>query len=140
MHPDRHIIYQTAIQRMVTQALEEKETRFQADHAGDTDEQLLQYLRSCAQQLGHTPYPKEIVGGQYILRRFETWEKVLSAAKLPRPTTPNKVSAFALVIAETQQQEELYRQKMVLKKQKHQQRLQKQAQARKQYLQENLAK
>ena len=98
MHPDRQIIYQTAIQRMVTQALEEKETQFQADHAEDTEEQLLQYLCACAKELGHTPYPKEIVGGRYLLQRFETWENALTLARLPKPNTPNKVSAFALVV------------------------------------------
>ena len=140
MHPDRHIIYQTAIQRMVAQALEEKEVAFQAEHAGDTDEALIQYLCTCAQELGHTPYPREIVGGQYLLQRFETWEKALSLAKLRRPTTPNKASAFALVTEETQRQEELYRQRKALKMQKHQQRLQKQAQAQKQYRQEQTTK
>ena len=125
---------------MVTQALEEKETQFQADHAEDTEEQLLQYLCACAKELGHTPYPKEIVGGRYLLQRFETWENALTLARLPKPNTPNKVSAFALVVEETHRQEALYRQKKAMKKQKHQQRLQKQAQARKQYMQDQAKK
>lgn len=137
MRPDRHIIYQTAIQRMVNEALEEKETAFSQAHAADTDAQLLDYLRICAVNLGHTPYPKEIVGGMLLLARFGTWENALRSAKLPQPTTPNKASTFALVIQEIQRQEELYRQKKVMKKQKHQQRLQKQAQARKQFQEAN---
>ena len=137
MRPDRHIIYQTAIQRMVNEALEEKETAFSQAHAADTDAQLLDYLRICAVNLGHTPYPKEIVGGMLLLVRFGTWENALRSAKLPQPTTPNKASTFALVIQETRRQEELYRQKKALKKQKHQQRLQKQAQARKQFQEAN---
>ena len=132
LHPDRQIIYQTAIQRLVNQALEEKETQFAAEHAADTNVQLLQYLRECAKTLGHTPYPKEIIGGKYILDRFETWENALRSANLPRPTTANKVSTFALVIEETKRQEEAYRQKKVMKKQKHQQRLQAQKKKREQ--------
>ena len=132
MHPDRQIIYQTAIQRMVNQALDEKETQFAVEHSADTNTQLLQYLRESARTLGHTPYPKEIVGGQYILDRFETWENAWQAAKLPRPTTANKISTFELVIQETRHQEEVYRQKKVLKKQKHLQRLQAQKKKREQ--------
>ena len=132
MHPDRQTIYQTAIQRMVNQALEEKETQFAAEHAADTNVQLLQYLCECAKTLGHTPYPKEIIGGKYIQDRFETWEKAWQAAKLPRPTTPDKISTFALVVQETRHQEEVYRQKKVMKKQKHQQRLKAQKMKREQ--------
>ena len=132
MHPDRQTIYQTAIQRMVNQALEEKETQFAAEHAADTNVQLLQYLCECAKTLGHTPYPKEIIGGKYILDRFETWENAWQAAKLPRPTTANKISTFALVVQETRHQEEVYRQKKVMKKQKHQQRLKAQKMKREQ--------
>lgn len=140
MHPDRHIIYQTSIQRNVNQALEEKEKRFAADHASDTDAQLLQYLCYCAKELCHTPYPKEIVGGRLIEARFETWENAWRSAGLPRPNTPNKVSAFALVIEETKRQEAIYRQRKIEKRQKHQQRMQKQMQAQKQYLQEKVKK
>ena len=117
---------------MVNEALEEKETAFSQAHAADTDAQLLDYLRICAVNLGHTPYPKEIVGGKLLLARFGTWENALRSAKLPQPTTPNKVSTFALVIQETKHQEELYRQKKALKKQKHQQRLQAQKKKREQ--------
>ena len=140
MRPDRQIIYQTAIQHNVNMALEQKETQFASDHATDTDAQLLQYLCGCAKELCHTPYPKEIVGGRMIEARFETWDNALRAAGLPRPTTANKVSAFALVIEETKHQEELYRQRKIEKRQRHQQRVQKQMQAQKQYLQDQTKK
>jgi hypothetical protein len=117
---------------MVNEALEEKETAFSQAHAADTDAQLLDYLRICAVNLGHTPYPKEIVGGKLLLARFGTWENALRSAKLPQPTTPNKASTFALVIQETKHQEEVYRQKKVMKKQKYQQRLQAQKKKREQ--------
>lgn len=139
MHPDRQIIYQTAIQRMVNQALEEKEAQFAAEHASDTNVQLLQYLLECAKTLGHTPYPKEIIGGKYILERFISWENALQAANLPGPTTPNKISTFALVIQETKHQEEVYRQKKAMKKQKHQQRLQAQKKKREQNQQKDVS-
>ena len=136
MHPDRQVIYQTAIRRMVAQALNEKEERFAAEHSSDTDAQLAAYLRQCALHLRYTPHAKEIVGWQYILERFGTWEKAIRAARLPLPTTPNTPSKFQLVLDEYEHQQVLYRQKKADKKQKHQQRMQKQAEQRRQYAKE----
>ena len=136
MHPDRQVIYQTAIRRMVAQALNEKEERFAAEHSSDTDAQLAAYLRQCALHLKYTPHAKEIVGWQYLLERFGTWEQAIRAARLPLPTTPNTPSKFQLVLDEYEHQQVLYRQKKADKKQKHQQRMQKQAEQRRQYAKE----
>ena len=40
-YPGRNNIYEAAIKRMVTQALEAQEQDFLVTHAADTDEQLL---------------------------------------------------------------------------------------------------
>lgn len=136
MHPDRQAIYQATIRRMVTESLNEKETRFAEEHASDTDEQLTAYLQKCALEMNHTPHPKEIVGWRYILERFGTWEQAIRAARLPFPVTPNTPSKFPLVMNEYEHQQVLYRQKKADKKVKHLQRMQKQAMQNKQFAQE----
>ena len=136
LHPDRQVIYQATIRRMVEEALTEKEKQFASDHTSNTNAQLAAYLRQSALELRHTPHAKEIVGWQYILERFGTWEKAIQAARLPLPTTPNTPSRFQLVLDEHERQQVLYRQKKADKKKKHQQRMQKQIAQRKQYAKE----
>ena len=118
---------------MGTEALNEKEACFAAEHSSDTDAQLVTYLRQCAAGLGYTPHAKEIVGWQYLIERFGTWEQAIRTARLPLPTTPNTPSRFQLVLNEYAHQQTLYRQRKAEKKQKHQQRLDRQAVKRKQY-------
>lgn len=54
-------------------------------HEEDTDDQLLEYLRCCAQELGHTPVVREVEGGGYIAKRFINWPLALQLAQLPLP-------------------------------------------------------
>lgn len=112
----RQNIYEGAIRKMVTQALAAREEEFRTEHASDTDEQLLAYLRQCAQTLQHTPWPGEILGGTVIVQRFGSWEKALQAANLPRPWSENKMSTFQRVQQEEARQKEIYRQKKAEKK------------------------
>ena len=56
-----------------------------AAHEMDTDEQILDYIRSLAAELGHTPAAKEVVGGEYIRKRFNTWAVMCTIAELPLP-------------------------------------------------------
>ena len=122
-HPGRNNIYDATIKRMVNQALEAQEQEFARNRSGDSDEQLLDYLQFCAKALGHTPWPREIVGGSMIEARFGSWEIALAEAKLPKPVTQDKVTGFARYIEETERQKEVYRQKKTARKQKAQQRL-----------------
>lgn len=71
---------------MTNAALKEKNAAFIEAHRGDTNAQLLAYLRSCAAELGHTPYPKEIYGSGLLMERFGGWPRVVAAAGLPEPT------------------------------------------------------
>ena len=119
----RSNIYEAAIKRMVTQALQAQEQRFYEVHAADTEEQLLTYLCRCAAALGHTPWPREIVGGVWIEQRFGTWQAALRKAKLPLPSTPDSPSTFVRIREERARQEIAYRQKKAEKKQRAQQRL-----------------
>ncbi len=70
-----------------------------AEHEADTDEALLAYVRSCAESLGHTPYAKEVLGGEYIRSRFVSWSIALQAADLllpgdMKPPTKKMLAAF----------------------------------------------
>ena len=121
-YPGRNNIYEAAIKRMISQALEAQEQEFLDAHTADTDEQLLTYLRLCAMHLGHTPWPREITGGSYIEQRFGTWKAALLKAKLPRSSIPDNLSGFARIQKERAKQEVLYRQKKAAKKLRAQQR------------------
>lgn len=124
-YPGRNNIYEATIKRMVNEALEAQEQEFAQNRGSDSDEQLLAYLQFCTQLLGHTPWPREIVGGSLIEDRFGTWQTALIKAKLPKPSTPDKTSGFARYQEQTQRQKELYREKKAAKKQKNQREEQK---------------
>ena len=122
-HPGRNNIYEATIKRMVNEALEAQEQEFAQNRGGDSDEQLLAYLQFCTQLLGHTPWPREIVGGSMIEARFGSWETALANAKLPMPTMPNKLTGFTRYTEETERQKIVYREKKAAKKQKAQQQI-----------------
>ena len=122
-HPGRNNIYEATIKRMVNEAMEAQEQEFAQNHGSDSNEQLLAYLQLCTQLSGHTPWPREIVGGSMIEARFGSWETALSNAKLPMPTTPNKLTGFTRYVKETERQKIVYREKKAAKKQKAQQRI-----------------
>lgn len=103
-HPGRNNIYEATIKRMVNEALDVQEQEFAAIRGADSDEQLLSYLCFCAGALGHTPWPREIVGGYLIEQRFGTWQAAIVKAKLPMPTTPDKLTGFARYQEETERQ------------------------------------
>lgn len=107
---------------MVNEALDAQEQEFAQNSGGGSDEQLLAYLQFCAELLGHTPWSREIIGGRLIENRFGSWEEALVKAKLPKPTTQDKLTGFARYIEETERQKVVYRQKKAAKKQKNQQR------------------
>ena len=109
LRPDRNAIYNAVIKRMVRESLEQKEEDFAIAHAQDSDVELLIYLRRCAAELNHSPWPKEIVGWKYLTERFGDWNEMLKKAHLPMPRTPNKPSAFLLVIEENKYQKQVYR-------------------------------
>ena len=115
-YPGRQNIYEATIRRMVQAALDEQEQRFRQQHEADTDEQLIAHLCSCAAQLQHTPWPGEIVGGDFIKERFGTWPQALTLAKLPAPRTANQSKTFTRVQEETEIQKKVYRQRKAEKK------------------------
>lgn len=130
LRPDRNSIYNAVINRMVRESLEQKEEDFAIAHAQDSDAELLIYLRRCAAELRHSPWPKEIVGWKYLIERFGDWNKMLRMAHLPMPKTPSKPSTFLLVIDENRNQKEIYRQRKEEKKAKAAERRELQAEKR----------
>ena len=68
LRPNRNAIYNAVINRMVRESLEQKEEDFAIVHAQDSDAELLIYLRRCAAELKHSPWPKEIVGMEVLDR------------------------------------------------------------------------
>ena len=70
------------------EALVHRSKVFEQEHSEDSDEELIEYVRKCAQSIGHTPYKHEVVGAKFISDRFGGWGKVIVAAKLP-PTPPD---------------------------------------------------
>lgn len=81
---------QQQLETMTNAAMRRKDAEFVAAHRDDTDEQLIAYLQQCAQELGHTPYPREVFGGAMIGERFGGWSRAVDIAGLPYPT--HKVS------------------------------------------------
>ena len=126
----RNDIYDAVIRRMVAEALQAQEEQFELEHGSDTDGQLADHLRGCAQRLGHSPWPKEIVGGEMICRRFGSWDRALEAARLPRPVTANRLSQFIRYQETVEQQKLLYRERKAMKKERAQQRLREQRKKR----------
>lgn len=70
---------------MVNAAMKEKNAAFLEEHRNDTGEQLLNYLRTCARKLGHTPHPREIYGSCLLIQHFRSWENAVSVAGLTKP-------------------------------------------------------
>ena len=126
--PSRNAIYDATIRRMTACALEEAENRFAVEHAQDTEQQLADYLRKYADELGHTPWPREIPGGVTIQTRFGSWEAAV--AGLPFPEHPNQPGKFRRVREETQRQRAIYRQKKAEKRERAKERMKAQEEKR----------
>lgn len=56
------------------------------EHEGDTDEELLEYVRRRAAEIGHSPRIRDVYGALYIEQRIGSWGMVLQLAglKIPR--------------------------------------------------------
>lgn len=63
----------------------DRDAAWATEHAQDTDEQILAYVRECAAELGHTPRMKDVVGGEFIRKWIGSWALVCTLAELPLP-------------------------------------------------------
>lgn len=62
--------------------LQKRESEFCRKHKNDSDEELLEYIRNIAVQLGKVPSKREVPGFIYIKSRFGPWPRVLEKAGL----------------------------------------------------------
>ena len=116
MKASRQDIYNAVIHRMVQESLTAKHEAFAQEHAQDTTEQLVTYIRACAVRLGHSPHQKEVIGWPMLTERFGTWGNALRVARLPFPRTPNNPAQFALMLDEIEEQKRIYRERKAEKK------------------------
>lgn len=117
-YPGRNNIYQATIRRMVAQELDRQEACFAAAHGADSEEALLCYLAEQARKLGHSPWPREIVGGTWLEQHFGSWQEALGRAGLPWPETPDRLTGFARYQQLLEQQKQLYRRRKAEKQQR----------------------
>ena len=113
--PTRNEIYESVIRKMVQQALEEQELEFTRDHAFDTDEQLLDYIRQYAEIFQYAPRYKEIIGWKLIIERVGSWGAAIEKAGL-HLSSSGPVERLPRIQEEVRKQKELYRQKKAEKK------------------------
>ena len=68
-----------------------KNVQFILEHQNDTLEQLSAYLQSCMEDIGHPPAPVEVIGADYIIYRFGSWQAAIRsfyAGKITNIKTP----------------------------------------------------
>lgn len=130
--PSRNEIYEAVIRKMVNQELEKQEQTFAQEHAQDSDEQLLDYLKEHTALLHRVPQYMEIIGWKLIAERFGSWNHALELAGLER-CGKVPVSKLPRMQQEVERQKEIYRQHKAEKKLKAQQRLKEQNDKKKQH-------
>jgi hypothetical protein len=133
MKASRQHIYNAVIHRMVQESLAAKHEAFAQEHAQDTTEQLVTYIRACAVRLGHSPHQKEVIGWPMLTERFGTWGNALRVARLPFPRTPNNPAQFALMLDEIEEQKRIYRERKAEKKIRAHKRMAEQARKQKEH-------
>ncbi len=77
--PNEAHLYQLSAEN---EELRKMEAEFMRRHKGDSDQKLIEYLRACADELGHIPKKREVVGFTYLKWRLGPWPRVLERAGL----------------------------------------------------------
>ena len=54
-----------------------KNIEFIIQHQNDTKDELAIYLKACMEDIGHPPARVEVIGGDFLEYRFESWPKAL---------------------------------------------------------------
>lgn len=67
---------QNQIHKWTHQIIVEQNSAFRIAHEKDTDEELRDFVRKQAAQLGFMPHPLEIQGGLYIRERLGDWDEL----------------------------------------------------------------
>lgn len=118
----------------VEATLDAREAEFLREHGGNPNGQLLEYLRQCARELGHTPQPCEILGSALVLERFSDWDNALRTAGLTLPQKELTREQTGLYRDEWKRQHELYKQERdaakAIKRQRYEERMRREAEER----------
>lgn len=123
-HYGREERLRTEAAEKTREALHRQNLLFPQTHKEADEQQLLQYVKDFAEELGQSPDACEVIGGSYIAQRFGGWEKVLEAAGLSGPgeiPCPEKRLIY---------KKEFKRQLKALRQQQQTQKTQKQAERR----------
>ena len=128
--PSRNAIYDATIRRMTACALEEAENRFAVGHAQDTEQQSADYLRKYADELGHTPWPREYSGRRDHSDTLRKLGGGCGGGGAAFPEHPNQPGKFRRVREETQRQRAIYRQKKAEKRERAKERMKAQEEKR----------
>ena len=88
------------------EALRAMDAQFARDHAGDSDERLLDYVRREAERVGSTPNAGDMIGGPFISKRFGGWRNVVAAAGLPAPKRQKPIASRRIFLDEYKRQAE----------------------------------
>lgn len=117
----RGVAFENIMRHRVEVGLKLREVEFRAEHTETSDLQLLQYVRQCAREMGHTPNGCEVVGGSYIAERFGGWGKVIRACGLSKPGTAPKWERRLPVRQEYAYQMNLFKKEKLAKRQAREQ-------------------
>lgn len=104
--------FESQIRDRTNMALKQRNEQFGIDHAADTDEQLIDYVKQCAEKLGRAPCMEEVIGGKVISERFGGWIKLLNAADLPVPRSVPKRERRQIYRDEYRRQTKLLKQEI----------------------------
>ena len=115
--------YQKEIDRRTLKAIREKNDKFCEDYADATRLELILNVLNRARILGHTPQAAEVIGSELMIKRFGTWENVISAARLPPAQGKNKLTGTVLFKEERRKQIRLYKEEQRKKKEEESHRL-----------------
>lgn len=85
--------------RLAERVIAYKNVRFILEHQNDSLDQLSTYLAKCMDELGHAPAKCEVIGGDYIEYRFDSWVNALRSfwngktgtSKNPPPFAERKI-------------------------------------------------
>jgi hypothetical protein len=78
-------VFENILRKRTEEALAKQQREFEALHRSDTDADLIEYLRRCAEEIGHAPNACEVIGGTNLHQRFGSWDRALRLAGLGRP-------------------------------------------------------
>ena len=76
------------VRARVQARLDESNEAFLQEHKDDTDEELMEFVRSQASALGRMPHPLELPGGLYLHKRLGDWDKLAQPLGM-RPVSEN---------------------------------------------------